>query len=326
MNPRAMPGSSGRRLVGVLVTFRRPVELSDSLARLADQDRRLDHLVVVDNDGSSAVAHQVEAFAQSGHDAVYVATPENLGPAGGIALGMRHALRRADDRDWIVLVDDDDPAERTDLLAELSDFGEAMLAAEPMTAGVGLVGARFDPTRGRLYRLSDDEIDGPVPIDYIGGNQFPFYLAGAVRTVGVFDSSLFFGFDDLEYGLRLRRAGYKLFASGPLWLEQRRGAGRLGLTVTPSRTVSGVGWRRYYSLRNLIEILRSDGQSGAAARVALVRGIGKPLVNLPREPRLAWRHLSLGLRACRDGWMGKMGRTIEPDGYEAESVSESAPR
>ena len=38
------------RLLGVLVTFRRPEDLGETLHRLAEQDRKLDTLVVVDNE------------------------------------------------------------------------------------------------------------------------------------------------------------------------------------------------------------------------------------------------------------------------------------
>jgi len=315
-----------RRLIGVLVTYRRPVELADSLLRLTDQDRNLDHLVVVDNDADEAVARHVGALLDEGQDVSYVATAENVGPAGAIALGMQRALQRARDRDWIVLIDDDDPASGPSVLSRLADFGAAMLDTEPRTAAVGLVGARFDWTTGRLMRVSDAELEEPVPVDYIGGNQFPFYLAAAVRAIGPFDASLFFGFDDLEYGLRLRRAGYRLFASGPMWFEERRRSGRLGVKVGPSRTLGDVDWRRYYSLRNTVRILKVGGRSGTAARVGLLRGIGKPLLNLPRDPARAWRHLRLGIRAFRDGWIGRLGRTMEPQGYGTTPTSAGLPR
>ena len=314
-----------RRLIGVLVTYRRPVELANSLVRLAAQDRQLDHLIVVDNDADAVVASQVEALIEEGRNASYVVTTENLGPAGGIAIGMEHALRRARDRDWIVLVDDDDPPSGPNVLARLADFGAAMLEKDPRAAAVGLVGARFDWRSGRLHRVSDGELEGAVPVDYIGGNQFPFYLASAVRDVGPFDASLFFGFDDLEYGLRLRRAGYRLFGSGPMWLEERRRAGRIGIDVSPSTGLGDANWRRYYSLRNTVRILKVGGRISAAARVGLVRCIGKPMLNLPRDPARAWRHLRLGLQAFRDGWIGRMGRTLEPQGYGAPSTSEGVP-
>lgn len=309
------------RLFGILVTYRRHQELARYLAILQLQDRPLDQLVVVDNEGSSEVADAIARYDDHDHPASYVAAHENLGPAGGIALGMRQVLQMAEDHDWLLLLDDDDPPDRPSILSELSAFADQMVGADRWTAGVGLVGARFDWRRGRLNRVSDSQLTGAVSVDYIGGNHFPFYLASAVRSVGPFAADLFFGFDDLEYGLRLGAAGYHLYASGPLFFERRRRTGRLGMDVRPTVGLDRAGWRRYYSLRNTIRILRLYRRDAAAARVAVVRGIGKPIANLPRSPRLAWRHLRLGARACRDGWTGRMGRTIEPDGYDVLEVS-----
>jgi hypothetical protein len=176
---------------------------------------------------------------------------------------------------------------------------------------VGLTGARFDWRRARLVRPRDEGVTGRAAIDCIGGNQLPVYLVEAVRSVGTFSSDLFFGFDDLEFGLRLRRAGYRMYTPGSDWLG-RRSREPVGL----GRVTVGLGtldWRRYYSLRNMIHILRLFGRSAAAARVTIVQGLVKPLVNLPRSPRLASGHLRLNLAACRDGWTGRLGRTLEPD-------------
>jgi rhamnopyranosyl-N-acetylglucosaminyl-diphospho-decaprenol beta-1,3/1,4-galactofuranosyltransferase len=101
--------SDRRRLFGVLVTFRRPTALGITLQRLAEQDRTLDHLVVIDNaptdESRRAVAGARAAAAAIDH----VEMPDNVGFTGGVAAGMRHVLELADDRDWIVVLDDDDP-------------------------------------------------------------------------------------------------------------------------------------------------------------------------------------------------------------------------
>jgi hypothetical protein len=126
---------------------------------------------------------------------------------------------------------------------------------------------------------------------------------------------MFFGLPELEYGLRLAASGYELYAPGPVWLERRRHRGRLGLSGRPPLGLSDLHWRRYYALRNLIFILRSFGRPGPAIRVTLVRGFGKPLANLLWSPEKAWQHLQLNWRACRDGWTGRMGRTLDPSAW-----------
>jgi glycosyltransferase involved in cell wall biosynthesis len=299
-------------LHGLLITYRRPAELAQTLARLATQSRRLDRLVVVDNHPTPENRELVRAAAAAGTAADYVGAPENLGPAGGIALGVRAIDQFAADQDWIVLLDDDNPPATSSLLEDLEAFGERIRRQDSSTGAVGLVGARFDPRAGRLRRVPDTELVDGVAVDYVGGGQFPFYRVEAVRAVGNFREDLFFGFDDLEYGLRLRAAGYAVYAHGALWREERRRQGRLGLTVRPAAGVSEPSWRRYYSLRNLIAILRSSGNTRGALRVTLVTGLAAPALNLARRPRLAARNLALNARACRHAWTGRMGRTVEP--------------
>jgi hypothetical protein len=249
---------------------------------------------------------------QAGLPIEYLPAAQNLGPAGGIALGMEHVLRTAHDLDWVVTLDDDDPPRDREVLASLQAFASEMRVRDPRTGAVGLVGARLDRRTGALVRVADGELEGPVAVDYIGGNHFPFVLVRAIRDAGAFRPDLFFGFDDLEFGLRLRARGYRVYADGDRWRRHRGLGGRLGLDVRPSWTVGDSTWRRYYSLRNAIWILRTNGWRGAALRVSLVHGLGKPLANLMVSPGAARSHLAMNWAACRDGWTGRLGRTVEP--------------
>ena len=78
-------------LHGILVTYRRAGDLASMLASFG-QDSRPDTLVVVDHDPAES-AREVVADYGAGHGRVgYLASGDKLGPAGGLALGMRHAL------------------------------------------------------------------------------------------------------------------------------------------------------------------------------------------------------------------------------------------
>jgi glycosyltransferase involved in cell wall biosynthesis len=314
----ARPGA----LHGVLVTYRRPVEVAEMLRRLDDQVRRLDTLVVVDNDPAASARAAVEAFAArrrvgtgprrgAAPRVSYVATGGNAGPAGGIARGMRAVLEHAADDDWIVSLDDDDPPASADVFARLEALGRGLRARGENVGGVGMAGGRFSPGRAQAVHVPDAELVGAVPCDWIGGNQFPCYAVRALRQVGVFDERLFFGFDDLDFGLRLAAGGWSLFAEGGLWRGARGRAGRLGGAPQPSRLVDPPSWRRYYSTRNMTYILWQGGHRAGVARLA-ARALAKPLVNLPRRPTVAARHLAVDARAIADALRDRMGLTVEP--------------
>lgn len=314
VKPAPESGATTRRLFGILPTFERFRELSITLEALGRQHRKLDHLLVVDNAASEDVAAIVRSYGAAAHRVEYQAPGENLGFAGGVAFGMRRILEEAEDSDWIVLLDDDRPIPSDSTFLELAHFGEQMVSQNPATAVVGLVGARFDWKRGILVRIPDEELMGPVSVDCIGGNHFPFYLTRTIRDVGPFRSEIFFGLSEVEHGLRLRKAGYSIYAHGDLWRSRRTNNSRLDMDHARSWRLQDVNWRWYYSLRNSIFILRSHRRFAAAVRLSLAKGLAKPLMNLPFQPRLACRYLRLNARACVDGWRGRMGRTIEPDG------------
>jgi GT2 family glycosyltransferase len=316
--------SDSSRLYGVLVTFDRPRALEHTLDRLLAQTRPPDRLLLVDNGRAHPAGEVAGRYRARGLDITYLATDDNIGPAGGFALGMARALETAGDDDWIVLLDDDDPPYFDDALARAMEFARAQVARDEATGAVGISGGRFDRTRGRVLRVGDDEIHDAVAVDHITGGGLPTYRVAAVRRTGVMRADLFFGYEELEYGLRLDAAGFHLYADGEAWRERKTDKRDKGLlppeevsarrAATTNLRVGDTTWRRYYSLRNLILILRGSGYGFAALRVSLVRGVGKPFVNLFVSPREASRQLALGVRAVKDGWMGKTGRTVDPAG------------
>ncbi len=308
-------------LYGVLVTYRRATSLQTTLARLRAQSRRLDRLFVVDN----ASDPEVEAMVADAADdlaVVYLDGGGNIGPAGGFALGMAKVLEDARDSDWIFLFDDDDPPYFDDAIESAAAFAGQMEAANPEVGGVGISGGRFDYRSGRVIRIGDAEIHGPVLVDHITAGGMPAYRVSAVRAVGGFLEELFFGFEELEFGLRLTAGGRPLFADGEQWSRRKSVKREAGLLPSEEESVarstrinlrlSGAPWRRYYSLRNMIYILRRSGHTMTAIRVALARGLGKPIANLVTDPRAAWHQLGLNWKAIRDGFTGRMGRTVEP--------------
>jgi len=311
------------KFYGVLATYRRPRALEHSLSRLASQTKPLDELLVVDNGADESARRLVEAYSSRGLRASYVDAEGNIGPAGAFALGMDRVLEEGADDHWVFLFDDDDPPFYDDALEKAARFGARMLDLDPMTGAVGISGGRFDLRSGRVRRIGDDLIRGPVRVDHITAGGLPAYRVGAIRKVGVFRRELFFGFEELEYGLRLVHGGYSLYADGEAWRARKEDKRRRGLlppeNVSAERsrktnfTVGESDWRRYYSLRNLLFILREYGTGAAALRVALTRGIAKPLVNLPFAPRLAIGNLRMNLAAIRDGFTGRMGRTVTPE-------------
>ena len=292
------------KIHAVVVTYRRHDDVKSTVAAVQAQTRPPDTWWIVDNDPSDALADWVATIP----NATYHRSPSNLGPAGGIAAGMDLVLEVADDDDLVVLIDDDDPPPNDHTIADiigLFDRGEV----DGVIAGAGLVGAMYDRSRGLTRRLPDEELVGTVDVDYVAGNQLPTYRVRCIREVGVFDRDLFFGFDDLEFGLRLRSAGFRVVVDGDVMTSMRALAGRLG----KGARIPGPGlapWRRYYSARNIVALARRygtrtapiwavahGGPAAAARSIAVQRNVGSA---------------GAAMRGVFDGVRGRDGLVMKP--------------
>ena len=303
--------SKTRARHGVLVTYRRPEQLAEHLECLAHQSLPLSTLTIVDNDGDP----QIEALANSAlgqnsslQGTRYLNAQGNPGPAGGFHRGIAAVLSTPlDDDDLLVLLDDNDPPRTTTVFADSYAAFEQLVVRDRHVGAVGSWGARLSG-RGRLRMVTSTN---PDRVDYLAGGGCPHYLARALRDVGGPDPELFFGFEELDLGRSLSRQGWSLWSSG---LAREHGWAEKMVCSRAAAAVSEPSWRRYYSIRNLVTVLRRDGRVADAVFVSVVAGLAKPLVNLPIRPRMALQNLTLTVPAVLDAWSGRLGRRVEPVG------------
>lgn len=312
--PARDPGPAANpRLWTVVVTYRRPHTLADTLARLAGQTRPPDHLIVIDNGQQPEVAVHAE---QTGVE--YVASPGNIGPAGGFALAVDTVLARAHPDDWVLFVDDDDPPTEVDDLDALLRLAVRSVHGDPAVAGVGLEGSRYRRRSGTFERLPDSILRGSVEVDTLFGGSLPMYRVGALRDVGGPDPQFFWGFEEAQLGLHLRSHGYRLLADGSRWRARRAARATDQTPPAVGRTpLDKAAWRRYYSVRNSTELAKRHARWPAVPYVAL-GGAAKGCVALLRTRR-PLQEVVLPLRGAVDGLVGRLGRRVDP-GSNAKTV------
>jgi hypothetical protein len=297
------------RVACFVITFDRPERLREILVAYGRQTCPPEHVLVVDN-GDPAATREVLAGCP-GLSLAHHPMGGNRGPAGAAA----HALARlpGEGWEWMLWADDDDPPRFPDTLERLR-----RLAADEDGAtlgGVGAVGARFDWRRGRMVRLGDDELAGRPPVDVVGGGHSLLLHRRAVAAAGLPDERLFFGLEEVEYCLRIRRAGLSLLVDGPLMLDHRRAAGRLGHSVRRSPLPAGGDaglWRRYYTTRNYVFMMRETFGRPDLARREAARAVARAAAGFLRGPRRGLAIAGLQLRAVADAHRRRMGRTVAP--------------
>jgi rhamnopyranosyl-N-acetylglucosaminyl-diphospho-decaprenol beta-1,3/1,4-galactofuranosyltransferase len=193
-------------VVAVIVTRDRPVLLAQSLAAIAAQSRRPDHVIVVDNGPDPAVQETVES---GGLPATYLPSRRNLGGAGGFALGMLHALALG--ADWVWCADDDGRPADSSVLATLLTAADRHGLAEvsPMVTDMADPDRlAFPLRRGLRWRRHLSDFAGiEILPHYASLFNGALFRADALDVVGVPDYRLFFRGDETEIHRRLVRAG-----------------------------------------------------------------------------------------------------------------------
>jgi len=288
------------RIASIVVTFNRSRILAESLGALLAQTRLPDHVLVVDNgctDDTTAM------LARDFPKLEVVSTGENLGYGAGLAVGMRACQGRGIDAYWLM---DDDSRPESGALEEL-------VRALELTPAAAVVALRGGLLKGGVIRhLKDPRAVERCPRLGPGVHSVDFVLVDgalilqrAVDAVGYPREDLFMMMEDIEYGLRITRAG---LAVGVLAcdLMQRRNLGQhSGRSGAPL-------WRRYYKTRNHVRIAlesRSPAMiAGCAARQL------RFLIAAALAPRQRVARMHAILTGLRDGILGRMGRTLEPSG------------
>jgi N-acetylglucosaminyl-diphospho-decaprenol L-rhamnosyltransferase len=194
----------------VVVTFNSAREIERLLACEPLRDA-FDRVIVVDNGSSDAtldIAHDRGAVVlDRGHN-------------GGFAVGVNAGARTARGDRFAVLNPDVDfvtthVMDRLERHLEHPAVGVAAPALElpdgEVQGSAREVPSPFDLCRRRFWKKSPDEvrIDKPVTVDWVVAACLAIRRE-AFDAVGGFDERYFLYFEDVDFGVRLRQAGYAI--------------------------------------------------------------------------------------------------------------------
>ncbi len=302
--------------VAVLVpSFNRGPELGSCLRALEEQAYRGFDTLVIDNGGDEGVA------ALLAREFPHVATlkiDEPVGSAGGFAAGLQAARERG--AEWCWLIDDDmipDPPALERLVAAACAQPEHVygsVAVDPETRSTLCWyttirrDGRWSTVRDR-EALGDDPLVEAMEMGYMG-----LFLPRAVLDqVGYPEPRLFTKVDDVDYYLRIRQAGFRMFyVTGSLVVHPAAEYARpWPIGRAWAFPVLAEPWKEYYLTRNSMYVwLKYDGR----LRSLLLHAPGllpRVLYALVRRDR-KWERCTSQFRGLVDGRRGRLGRTVWP--------------
>jgi len=219
------------------------------------------NIVVVDNGSTDG---SVPAIRQAFKNIQIITNESNLGFSGGFNVGIKHALRMG--ADFLVLVNNDATLHPQAI--------EIMVEAAERDTRIGMLSPviRRDPSSSRYYWCgggvdfrngnADHWKNPPISLDTVGENLAPFETerqngcvllvrANVIRHIGLLDERYFLYYEDVEWSVRARKAGYKnvVVPQAKAW--------HMGSASTGG---NGSDLGRYYDYRNRYLFLKTHSE------------------------------------------------------------------
>lgn len=255
------PASGTETVAVVVVTYNRADLLDRMLDGLAAQTRLPDAVIVVDN----ASADHTRAVLEQRTDLPLrtIHLTENTGGAGGFHLGVRTAYEQGFDRIWLM---DDDVVPAPDCLAVmLADDGPCLMAVREDRSGrlVEKSAIHFDLANPLSIRPKTASVDSTYarredlparqPIDVVAFEGFMVHRR-VVEAIGLPDPTYFIFYDDVDFALRARRAGFPVVALRDAVLVRQLDFDQQHALDT---------WKGFYMYRNLFVVHFRYGENAA---------------------------------------------------------------
>jgi GT2 family glycosyltransferase len=302
-----MIGYSNYKFAAFVITKDRPDTLFSTVQKLMNQSLPPSFVLVIDNGSQDLTSVRIKELNDeriSHHSVGY-----NAGPAGGAYWGMKLLFERG--FDWVLWVDDDDPPKFDDLFEKMfkivSDNDNDTLGM------VGAVGERFDKRKVKIVRFEDKQLKGYLDVDTISGNMFPIVSRRVFQHGLLPTADLFFGFEDLDFSLSLKRSGFRIIISGDIHFMHREFAGRLNLRkMTQTKRPKESLWREYYSVRSLVYIVLYREQLVVGFLALIVRNFLKSFFVFKYGFNYGKKANYMILKGLFDGFFGRMGMRILP--------------
>lgn len=222
---------------------------------------------------SNSYLGELEKFGLSPSLVTYLKLKENIGCAASYNLGAELAIQNGSD--YIFLINNDTILSE-DTLTRLVQFAEqhpeiGMIGPKIYDYQKGLkskliqtIGGKFISGNYGGWQTDKGQFEKPQEVDFVSGAAC-LIRANVIREIGLFDPDFFIWFEDVDFGIRAKQAGYKAYYyPAEVW---HKGSQSLSDRFNPRYA--------YYSTRNLIYIInkyKGKWKLLMAARLTTVGG------------------------------------------------------
>lgn len=234
-----------------IMTHKRVPDLEDTIKKIFNQTYPPHKVLIIDNDVNFSAKDILKKFPE--HNIFYHALGYNSGPAGAARAGLE--ILSKEGYQWIAWMDDDDPP----IFDNTFEILLKIASANEKCGCVGTVGQYFNKKNGLMIRVSDTELNttGKLAVDNIAGGMCKIVNANVCLKDKIYpDESLFYGFEELDFDIRMKNSGFLLLTDRELYKKHRIHFARTDLKrMRGGKKELSRLWREYYSTRNSLIIL-----------------------------------------------------------------------
>lgn len=290
------------KVIAVVVTFNRIKFLAEVIEALIRQTHRLDKILIIDNDSSDGTQDFCLGYKKNFENIIYYNTGSNLGGAGGFNYGIKVAQSFYFDRLWLM---DDDLVPADNCLSNMlqSDLGDII---QPLRLNIDGSCAEISPV---VYDLAAPMIVNPKrstvasvlssmtgDFNHAGialhGIPFegPLIKRKVIDAVGLPNEHFFIFYDDLDYAIRARKAGFTIYC------DFNSKATRL---LKNDQKQDLKSWKGYFMLRNMFHISWRYGENVIVRYRPLIITIAYILLSLPKAD---FKQILIAIKAYKDSF------------------------
>ena len=204
------------RVAALVLARVRTTELAEVIAAVQGQTRPPEEILILDNASEPPVKELLARLSAADERIEILPSERNLGSAGGFAAGAAHLAER-DDLDYLWMLDDDavPDLDVLETLLEVAPGLEDLGGVGPVSGMPGAelawqinVVGRDEPvtTASELRRVAGDR--RALAVRELAWHAMLVPI-GVIRRLGPPRADLFHWYEDVEWGLRLRRAGLR---------------------------------------------------------------------------------------------------------------------
>lgn len=209
------------KIAAVVVTYNRLGLVQRTISALQNQKRKLDAIIVIDNQCTDGTSDWLDKFAKSNNitdckPTFIVIHQTNQGGAGGFWRGIKEAYERGYDWIWCM---DDDVFPREDCLEQMLKHSDETIGilcphrvmnGKTFTSESKIINLSNPFKNTFVHKLSKDDVE-KNDITEIQGMAFegPLIKREVVEKIGLPNKELFILYDDTDYSYRTILAGYR---------------------------------------------------------------------------------------------------------------------